>query len=139
MTIMRISIVSALVIGAVVARAAVLHIPVQSNVELPPGEAYTATLEAADPVGKSDGRAVQAKSCSTKCVQATDLAGRTSIATSLGASMKYAPSSGRVSIEYKERFHPARDDQHLSSAADVRGPESCKFLDAKQTGRWLVL
>jgi hypothetical protein len=141
--IMRIPFAPAFVIGAAVmaagvGHAAVVHIPVQSNVELQPGQAYTATVEAAEPV-EIGWLAVQAKTCSANCVQATDLTGgsNSSIATPLGASMKYTPSSGKVSIEYKNvSTQPVTINVYRVQRTCEA--ESCQFIDEKQKGRWLV-
>src|SRR5690348_12175988 len=84
------------------AHATVVHVPLKSGVALKPGEAYTINVEAAGPT-EIGWKAVQAKACTTNCVQAAQLmAGVTySIATPLGAAKKYKPESGKIAIEYK--------------------------------------
>lgn len=122
--------------GAV--EAAVVRVPIKSNLVLKPGESYTVTIAATTPT-EVGWQAVQAKQCTTKCVQATDVTGgiNYSIATPLGASMKYKPVSGRISIEYKN----VSDDPVTINVYRVTRTceaEACRFLDENDKGRWLV-
>lgn len=127
-----------LVLCAGVAHAAVTHIPIKSRVVLKPGDVYTITIEATQPV-EIGWLAVQAKRCTTNCVQATQLTGgiNYSIATPLGASKKYQPASGKVSIEYKNvSAEPVTINVYqVKRTCDA---EACKFLDPGQKGRWFV-
>jgi hypothetical protein len=126
------------VVWAGVAHAAVTHIPIKSGVVLKPGEAFTITVQATEPV-EIGWLAVQAKRCTTNCVQATDLTGgiHYSIATPLGASKKYQPVSGKVSVEYKNLSgEPVTINIYrVKRTCDA---EACKFLAPGQKGRWLV-
>ena len=91
-----------LVLWTATAHAAVMHVPIKSGLALKPGESYTITIDATEPT-EIGWQAVQAKRCTTNCVQATDLTGgiRNMIATALGASVKYTPASRKISVEYK--------------------------------------
>ena len=117
---------------------AVQHIPIASNVALKPGQAYTINLEAtaATEIGWE---MVQAKPCANKCVQATDISGgiNYSIAVPLGASMKYVPASGKITVEYKNvSTEPvAINIYRVHRTCEA---EACRFLDHAPKGRWLV-
>lgn len=121
-----------------VAHAAVEHVSIKSNVHLKPREAYTITVEATQPT-EIGWQAVQAKPCLTNCVQATDVTGgiNYTIATRLGASMKYTPASGKITVEYKNvSSEPVTINVyrvHRTCEA-----EACRFLDESRKGRWLV-
>jgi hypothetical protein len=123
-------------VGAV--HGAVKHLPIKSSIVLKPGEAYTVHIETAKPV-EIGWRTVQVKPCTTNCIQATELSGSShfSFATSLGGSYVYEPTSGRISVEYK-------NVSQESVAIDIFrihricGAEACQFLDSSQKGRWLV-
>jgi hypothetical protein len=120
------------------AQASVEHVPIKSNVELRPGEAQTITLEATQPI-EIGWQAVQAKPCTTNCVQATEVTGGISytIATRLGASKKYTPASGKITIEYKNvSSEPVTIN--IYRVERTCEAEACKFLDESQKGRWLV-
>ena len=135
---MRISMLFSLVFWAGVAAAAVRHVPIQSTVVLRAGEAYTLTIEAtaATEIGW---RAVQDPRCTTSCVRATDLTSpmHYGIATALGASQKYIPVSGLISIEYKNvSTQPVTID--IYQVERTCEAEACKFLDPLQSARWLV-
>ena len=82
---MRISILPSFIFWAGVAYGAVVHVPIKSGVVLKPNEAYTITVEATEPM-EIGWRTVQAKRCTTNCVQATDISGglNYTIATPLG-------------------------------------------------------
>ena len=135
---MRRSVLLFLVFWASVAHAAVTHIPIKSGVVLKPGEAQTITLQANEPV-EIGWLAVQAQRCTTNCVEATDLTSgiHYSIATPLGASMKYKPVSGKISIEYKNvsRQPVIINIYRIKRTCEA---EACKFLAPDQQGRWLV-
>ena len=135
---MRLSILlfSLLWVGA--AHAAVEHVPIKSNVELKPDEGRTITVEATQPT-EIGWQAVQAKPCTTNCVQATDVTGgiNYTIATPLGASMKYTPASGKITVEYKNvSSEPVTINVYRVQRTCEA--EACKFLDERQKGRWLV-
>jgi hypothetical protein len=135
---MRISLMVALVFWAGTAHAAIVHVPIKSNLGLRPGEAYTITVETTEPV-EIGWLAVQSTPCATDCVQATDLSGgiNYSIATKLGASKHYTPVSGKVLIEYKNvSDQPVTIDVYRVKRTCEA--EACKFLDQTQKGRWLV-
>jgi hypothetical protein len=120
------------------AHAAVEHVPIKSNVELKPDEARTITVEATQPT-EIGWQAVQAKPCTTNCVQATDVTGgiNYTIATPLGASMKYTPASGKITVEYKNvSSEPVTINVYRVQRTCEA--EACKFLDERQKGRWLV-
>ena len=126
------------VVWAGVAHAAVTHIPIKSGVVLKPGEAFTITVQATEPV-EIGWLAVQAKRCTTNCVQATDLTGgiHYSIATPLGASKKYQPVSGKVSVEYKN-LSGEPVTINIYRVKRTCEAEAGKFLAPGQKGRWLV-
>ena len=135
---MRPSILAVLVLWAGAAQGAVAHIPIKSGLVLKPGQASTIAVDAAEPV-EIGWQAVQAKPCTTDCVQATELTGPThySFATSLAASQSYTPVSGRISVEYKNvSKEPVTIDVYrIQRTCEA---EACKFLDASQKTRWLV-
>lgn len=120
------------------APAAVVHLPIKSGLELKPNEAYTVTIQSTQPVDIG-WRAVQSKPCTTNCVQATDLTGgiNQTIATPFGASAKYTPASGTISIEYKNisREPVTVDIYRVQRTCDA---EACRFLGRTQESRWLV-
>ena len=84
-------------------------------------------------------RAVQAKPCTSNCVQATDVTGGISytIATRLGAAMKYTPAAGKITIECKNvSSEPVTINVYrVHRTCDA---EACAFLDQSQKGQWLV-
>ena len=120
------------------AHAVVEHVSIKSDVKLKPGEAYTVTVAATQPM-EIGWEAVQAKPCVTDCVQATDVTGgiKYTIATRLGASMKYQPASGKITVEYKNvSSEPVSINVYrVRRTCDA---EACKFLDESQKDRWLV-
>ena len=121
-----------------IAHAVVEHIPIESNIALPPGEARTISIKATQPT-EIGWRAVQAKPCSSNCVEATDVRDgvKYSMATRLGATMKYTPSAGKITIEYKN----VSDEPVTINVYRVHRTceaEACKFLPEGQKGRWLV-
>lgn len=135
---MRSAMLLVLGLWAVVGHASVTHIPIKSGVVLKPGEGHTITIQAAEPV-EIGWLAVQAKRCTMNCVQATQLndGGKYSIATPLGASKKYQPVSGKVTIEYKNvSGEPVTINVYRVKRTCEA--EACKFLDPAQNGRWLV-
>jgi hypothetical protein len=135
---MRLVTLSLLVLWAGAAFGALVHVPVKSNLVLRPGEAYTVNVAATQPA-EIGWEPVQAKRCTTNCVQATQLTGGVdvSIATALGASQKYTPVSGNISIEYKNvSTEPVTINIYrIERTCEA---EACRFLDAAQKGRWLV-
>ena len=127
-----------LIFWAGVAHAAVTHIPIKSGVVLKPGEAYTISLQSTKPV-EIGWLAVQAQRCTMNCVEATELTGgiHYSIATPLGASKKYQPVSGKISIEYKNvSAQPVTINIYrIKRTCEA---EACRFLTPNQKGNWLV-
>lgn len=120
------------------ARAAVVHVPIKSNLVLQPDEAYTISIDATEPT-EIGWLAVQAKPCATNCVQATDVTGGVNyrVATPRGATLKYKPVSGKISVEYKNiSTEPVAID--IFVVRRTCEAEACKFLDARQTTSWLV-
>jgi hypothetical protein len=118
--------------------AAVEHIAIRSNLELKPGDAHVITVEATQPA-EIGWRAVQPTPCVTDCVEATDVTGgiNYAITTRLGASMKYTPASGKITVKYKN----VSNDPVTIDVYRVRRTceaEACKFLDERQKRRWLV-
>lgn len=118
--------------------AAVTNIPVESGIELKPGESRLVTLDSTQPleVGWS---AVQEHKCSMHCVQAVDKSGgyEYSIATDLGASMKYTPVEGKIKIEYRNKAdHPVVIDVYKVDR--VCDAETCRLLKDSDKGKWLV-
>jgi hypothetical protein len=135
---MRLSSVPVLILWAATAHGAVVHVPIKSSLVLKPGEAYTITIDATEPA-EIGWEMVQAKRCTTNCVQATDVTGGVnySIATPLGASMKYTPVAAKISVEYKN----LSGEPVTINVYRVRRTceaEACKFLDQRHKGRWLV-
>ena len=117
---------------------AVVHVPIKSGVELKPNESRTITIDAAEPV-EIGWRTVQAKRCTANCVQATDVTGGVNytIATPLGASMKYKPVAGKITVEYKNvSGEPVTID--IYRVRRTCESEACRFVDDRQKGRWLV-
>lgn len=136
---MRLSIVLLLLLWAGVAHGAVERVPIRSSVQLKPGEAQTITIEAAQPT-EIGWRAVQAKPCATNCVQATDVTGgiNYTVATRLGASMKYTPAAGKITVTYKNVSSETVtiDVYRVRRTCEA---EACAFLDESQnSSRWLV-
>jgi hypothetical protein len=135
---MRRSILFFLVLWAGAAHAAVVHVPLKSSLVLKPDEAYTLTVQATEPM-EIGWLTVQAKPCTTNCVQATDVTGgiNYTIATPLGAARKYTPVSGKISVEYKNvSSEPVTINVYRVQRTCEA--EACKFLDGSQKGRWLV-
>ena len=118
--------------------AAVNHVPVKSGLALAPGQSYTVRISADKPqeIGWT---AVQAKPCTTNCVEATDLNGQIhySVATALGASKIYTPNAGSIGIEYKNvSSEPVTIDIYrIERTCEA---EACRFLNSDDKGRWLV-
>jgi len=135
---MRKLMLATLVFVTVISHAAVTHVPIKSGVALAPGQAYTVTMEAAKPM-EIGWTAVQAKQCTTNCVEATDLNGpiHYSVITSLGASKEYKPAEGKISIEYKN----VSSEPVIINIYRIERTcqaEACRFLDKDAKGRWLV-
>jgi len=135
---MRGPITAAFVLWAGCAYGAVVHVPLKSGVALKPNESYTVTIDAAEPV-EIGWRNVQAKPCTANCVQATDVTGGVnySIAVPLGASMKYTPVGGKITIEYRNIAGESVtiDIYKVQRTCEA---EACRFIDAREKGRWLV-
>jgi hypothetical protein len=96
------------------------------------------TLQTTDTV-EIGWHATQARPCTTNCVQTTDVTSATkdSMATALGASRKYTPVAGKVSIKYKNvSTEPVTIEVYrIERVCDA---EACAFLTAREQGRWLV-
>jgi hypothetical protein len=123
---------------AVSAQAAVVHLPIASDLVLKPGENYTATVESTEPV-EIGWQTLQSKVCTTNCIEATDLTGGINyrISTPRGASMKYTPHGGKIAVEYKN----VSSEPVTITVYRVKRTceaEACKFLDNTQKTRWLV-
>ena len=127
-----------LIIGVGVAHATVRHVPIKSGVVLRPGEAYTTQVETAKPV-EIGWKAVQAKACTTNCVEATQVGGnsRFAFATQFGGSKSYDPADGKVVIEYKNvSQEPVTID--VFRLVRVCDAASCQFVDNTKKGHTLV-
>lgn len=135
---MRVPILTLFLLLAVASHGEITQVPIQFGVVLQPNEAYTVTIEAPAPT-EIGWRTVQAKRCSTNCVQATELSSPSHLAfaAAMGASKSYTPSSGKISIAYKNvSSEPvAIDIFRIRRTCDA---EACKFLDKEAKGRWLV-
>jgi hypothetical protein len=135
---MRRSILPFLLCWSGVAHAAIVHIPIKSAVELMPNEAVTVTVEAAEQV-EIGWLTLQAKRCTSNCVQATNLTSpiNTSIATPIGASLKYKPVDGKITVEYKNiSTEPVTID--IYRVKRTCEAEACRFFNYGDKGRWLV-
>ena len=89
--------VELLLLFAGFAHATVLHVPIRSGGVLETGEAYTAGVNSAKAV-EVGWTAVQAKSCTTNWVEATEMGetSRFAFAAALDGSKIYEPIQGRV-------------------------------------------
>ena len=126
-----------LLLGSI-ARGEVTHVAIKSGLILQPNQTYTITVDALEPT-EIAWRNVQAKACSTNCVQSTDLTGsmHMTFAAALGGSKKYTPASGRISIEYKNiSGEPVTID--IFRIRRTCNAEACKFVDKNAKARWLV-
>jgi len=117
---------------------AVKHVPIRSGVVLKPGETYTAQVESAKPV-EIGWTAVQAKACTTDCVQMT-LIGATHappFSAARGAQGNYTPTDGKVVVEYKNvSQEPVTIDVYrLERTCDAEG---CRLFDPSKKGSFLV-
>jgi len=135
---MRTFILSGFVLLAGVSYGAVVHTPVKSGVVLKPGQTYVLTTPSTAPI-EIGWTAVQAKSCTMNCVQATDLSpnAHNSIATSIGASTFYNPAAGKISIEYKN-LSTEPVTINIYSVQRTCEAEACKFIDKNAKPRSLV-
>ena len=134
----RLSVLLGALLWVGAADAAVEHLPIAPSLALGPGEARTITVEATQPT-EIGWKAIQARPCTSNCVQARDVTGGIdyTIATRLGASMKYAPVSGKITVEYKN----VSSDPVIIDVYRVRRTceaEACRFFDEREKGRWLV-
>lgn len=125
-----------LILSVAVAHATVRHVPLKSGVVLKPGEIYTAQIESPKQV-EIGWSAVQAKRCSTNCIEATQVGTRFAFATALGGSKKYDPIDGKVAIEYK---NVSQEPVTINVYRMVRvcDAESCQFVDNSKKGHTLV-
>jgi len=119
-----------------VAHATVRHVPIKSGLVLKPGESYTGEVESAKSV-EIGWAAVQAKPCSSNCVEVTQVGSRFGYATGLGGSKDYEPINGKVAVEYK---NVSKEPVTINVYRMVRicDAESCKFLDNTKKGHTLV-
>jgi hypothetical protein len=119
-----------------VAHATVRHVPIKSGVVLKPGESYTGEVESAKPI-EIGWKAVQAKACSTNCVEVTQVGSRFGFATALGGSKSYEPVNGKIAVEYKNvsQVPVTIDVYRMVRICDA---ESCQFLDNTKKGHTLV-
>ncbi|HEY2466621.1 MAG TPA: hypothetical protein VGI45_02115 [Terracidiphilus sp.] len=118
--------------------ATVRHVPIKSGVVLKPGEMFVAQIEASRTI-EIGWTAVQAKSCTTNCVEASQVGGNShfGFATALGGSKTYEPAGGKVAIEYKNiSQEPVTID--VFRIVRICDAESCRFLDNTQKGHTLV-
>jgi hypothetical protein len=129
---------------AAAAHASVERLPIKSTLVLKPAETYRVSLDATEPV--EIGWTVQGKACTTNCIQAEEAdwrdfpAGghiRYTIAASVGASKKYQPVSGKITVEYKNISNdPVTLD--IYQIRRICDSEACKFVAGAQKGRSLV-
>jgi hypothetical protein len=135
---MRISILTALVLFTGVSNASVVHTPLKTGVALKPGQVYTLTIPSTAPV-EIGWTAVQAKSCTMHCVQATELTqpSHNTLATDIGASTFYNPADGKIAVEYKNvSTQPVTINIYrVQRTCDA---EACKFIDKDAKSRSLV-
>jgi hypothetical protein len=118
--------------------SAVVHVPLQSSLVLKPGQVRTITVDAAGPM-EIGWQTVQENRCTMNCVQATDLTGGANytIATPMGASMRYTPAFGKISVEYKNvSSEPVTINVYrIQRTCEA---EACKFLEEGEKSHWLV-
>jgi hypothetical protein len=123
---------------AVPALGAVRRVAIRSNIALNPGEAITITVPATEPM-EIGWKTVQPQTCRVDCVRATDVSGGVnySVATRLGASMKYTPAGQTIVIEYSNiSTQPvAIDVYRIERTCEA---EACRFIDERQKASWLV-
>ena len=118
------------------AHATVRHIPIKSGVVLKPGEVYTAQVESSKTV-EMGWTAVQAKRCSTNCIEVNQVGGRFGYATGLGGSKKYEPIDGKVVVEHKNvSQEPVTIDVYRM--VRICDAESCQFVDTAKKGHTLI-
>ena len=134
----RIYICVLLILGTGAIQAAVVHVPIQSNLVLQPGEAHTVAIDAAEPT-EIGWLAVQPKPCTTNCVEFTELGPgiHVSVATRLGAAKNFKPVSGKIAVEYK---NVSNDPVTINIYRVDRTceAEACRFLNPDQTAHTLV-
>ena len=120
------------------AQAALQKQSIKSHIELKPGQKELITV-ASNEAMEIGWDTTQAHKCTMHCVEATDKSGgyEYTIATDLGASMKYQPVDGRIIIEYKNKAdHPVTIDVYtLKRTCDA---EACTFVSEDEKTRWLV-
>ena len=135
---MRVAILTLFLLLAGASHGEVTQVPIRLGVVLQPNEGYTVIIEAPEPT-EIFWRIAGTKRCSTNCVQATELTSPSHMAftAAMGASKRYTPSSGKISIEYKNVSSEAVtiDVFRIRRTCDA---EACKFLDNGAKSRWLV-
>jgi hypothetical protein len=135
---MKLPVLFLVLTSAATAFATVRHIPIKSGLTLQPGQAYTVSLNVADPV-EIGWTAVQSKPCSTNCIEVAELNKIPSYgyATGLGGSKDYTPVSGKIAVEYKNvSQEPVTIDVYRVER--ICDAESCRFFDNKRKGHTLV-
>jgi hypothetical protein len=135
---MRRFILPTVLIWSGVAHAAVVHVPIKSAVGLMPNEAVTVTVAATEQV-EIGWQTLQEKRCTSNCVQATNLSSpiNTSIATPMGASLKYKPVNGKITVEYRNvSTDPVTID--IYRVKRTCEAEACRLFTYGDKGRWLV-
>ncbi|HEX7136272.1 MAG TPA: hypothetical protein VF219_00425 [Vicinamibacterales bacterium] len=132
------TLLTVIVLWAGAAQAAVVHVPIKSDLVLRPNESCTVTIDASEPT-EVGWQTVQPKRCATNCIQATDVTGgiNYTIATPLGASMKYKPAAGKISIEYKN-MSAEPVTINVYRVKRTCEAEACRFLNGNEKARWLV-
>jgi hypothetical protein len=115
---------------------AVKHIPIKSGVALKPGEIYTAQVESAETV-EIGWTAIQAKACTSNCIEVSQAGGRSAYATGLGGSMMYTPEADKVVVEFKNVSQgPVTIDVYR--IVRICDAESCRFINNTRKGHTLV-
>ena len=135
---MRVTLLTALVFLTAGSQAAVVNVPLKPGVVLNPGQAYTLTIDASSPT-EIGWRAVQARRCTTNCIQMTLLTTPSlpPFSAALGAQGNYTPVGGKISVEYKNvSTQPVTID--IFRITRTCGAEACRFIDPAVKGRWLV-
>lgn len=135
---MRTFILTGFVLFAGVSYAAIVETPLKSGIVLKPGQTYTLTTPSTAPI-EIGWSAVQGKTCTVICVQATDLNHTTDtpIGASIGASKIYNPVGGNISIEYKN-ISTDPVTINIYSVHRTCEAESCRFIDKNAKSRLLI-
>jgi hypothetical protein len=117
---------------------AVQHVPIQPRFVLKPNESFVVSVNTAVPM-EIGWLTVQSKSCTADCIEMTELSAGTnfSVTTRLGASKQFMPTSGKISLKFKNvsREPVTLDVFQVKRTCDA---EACQFLDESRKTRWLV-